>query len=53
MPLQNQFNGDGHMGMIWDGHQQYVILMYGTDLEMAILNVIDDWLDKSGWTDLK
>ena len=32
------------------GHQQYVILMVSLHIEMAILNVIGDWLDGSGWT---
>ena len=32
------------------GERQYVVLMGGLHIEMAMLKVIGDWLDGSGWT---
>ena len=32
------------------GESQYVVLMGGLHIEMALLKVIGDWLDGSGWT---
>ena len=32
------------------GQRQYVVLMGGLHIEMAMLKVIGDWLDGSGWT---
>ncbi len=44
---QKEFSGNGQSCM---EEKQYFILMGGLHIEMAMLKVIGDWLDGSGWT---
>ena len=34
------------------GEKKFVVLMGGLHIEMAVLKVLGDWLQKSGWTNL-
>ena len=45
MPLLKEYNGHGQT----HGEEKYVVLMGGLHIEKALLNVLGNWLDGSGW----
>ena len=46
MLSQNESSGNGQRS---NDESQYMVIMGSLHIEMALLNVIGDWLDGSGW----
>ena len=47
IPLQRRYSGPAWPSM--HGEEKYTVLKGGPHVEMALLNVLGNWLDGSGW----